>query len=90
MGHEITQRERDIWRAALTLANNICVQESDAHNADDEIAEAGAAGYCAERIRGWLDTPDDQMAELFQEAGVHVERDFMGEALNSGDGTYRP
>jgi hypothetical protein len=31
-----------------------------------------------------------KLSELFREAGVHVEQDFLGEALNSGDGVYRP
>lgn len=37
-----------------------------------------------------VEPTDEQLAEMFAEAGVHVERDFLNDALNSGDGTYRP
>lgn len=44
------------WRAAITLSNNICVQESDDYNSDDKIEEAAACGACARRIRANLDS----------------------------------
>lgn len=63
-------RDREVWRAALTLANNICVQESDRYNGDDAAQEASAAGYCARRICDWIAPPDVQLAELLEEAGI--------------------
>lgn len=91
MTTKITQRERDIWRAAITLANNICARRSDDCNADDgPLDRVHEAADCAGAIRSWIEPTDDQLAEMFNEAGVHVERDFLGDALNSGDGTYRP
>lgn len=93
MGYEtrLTDRERGIWRAALTLANNICVQESDLHNADDETSEADTANECAARVRAFIDADDKTLAELLAEAGVPDDgSDPLCEALNSGDGSYRP
>lgn len=90
MNQKPTQREKDIWRAALTLANNICVQASDRHNDDDEILESKATAACAKTIREWLEIGDEQLQWLFAEANVTVERDFLGDALNSFDGVYRP
>ena len=63
-------RDREVWRAALTLANNICVQESDRYNGDDRNAEAEAAARCARRCRMWIDPEDEQLAELLDEAGI--------------------
>lgn len=63
-------RDREVWRAALTLANNICVQESDRYNGDDATQEASATGYCAQRIRDWIAPTDEQFAELLEEAGI--------------------
>lgn len=68
----ISTRDKEIWRAALTLANNICVQESDAYNDDDETERSAAAAYCAQRLREWLEISDAQFAELLAEAGVAV------------------
>lgn len=68
---ELTERERGIWRAAITLANNICVQECDRLNDDDGPSEAiDATNKCAKRIREWAEPDDDQLAEMFCEAGV--------------------
>lgn len=87
----LTKRERGIWRAAITLAHNICVQQGNAINRDDGGSEAiDAATGCAQRIAGWIEPDDAQLAEMFAEAGVPDDCDFMGEALNSGDGVYRP
>ena len=68
---EATEREREIWNAAITLANNICVQESDRRNAMDDTREADAANECAKRVRGFIiDADDTQLIELLSEAGV--------------------
>lgn len=91
MRNKITKRERDIWRAAITLANNICVQRSDCHNREDGSNDrVNEAADCANDIRAWIEPTDEQLCEMFSEAGVHVERDFLSEVLNSGDGVYRP
>lgn len=94
MGYEtrLTERERGIWRAALTLANNICVRESDRMNADDGPSEAiHATADCAVQIRGWIDADDKQLAAMLDEAGVPGDGpDPLCEALNGGDGSYRP
>lgn len=65
-----TARDRMVWRAAMTLANNLCVQNSDRHNNDDETAESKAAADCAADICRWLEPDDGQLAELLMEAGV--------------------
>ncbi len=71
MTTKITQRERDIWRAAITLANNICVKRSDDINADDgPLAAVHELADCAGAIRGWIEPADEQLAEMFDEAGV--------------------
>ncbi|GEM_PF-5941200 len=92
MGYEpkLTERERGIWRMALTLANNICVRESDRMNADDYTAEAQTAADCAKAIRDWLDTDDEHLARMLRDAGVREYPDPICEALNSGNGSYRP
>lgn len=58
----------DVWRTALTLANNLCVQISDRHNGDDETREADAASECATSVRRWLD-PGDELWQMLAEAG---------------------
>lgn len=59
-----------VWRAALTLANNLCVQTSDRYNGDDATAEADAAAECARQIRGYLEPGAEELAHLLNEAGV--------------------
>lgn len=66
-----TDRERGIWRAAITLANNICVQECDRENSNDgDTGWIDGTAECAKRIREWVDPDDDQLAEMLGEAGV--------------------
>ena len=68
---EITQRERDIWRAAITLAHNICIQHSDDINSDDgSLEEMRTAEACAQYIVNWIKPDDDSLQEMFIEAGV--------------------
>jgi hypothetical protein len=67
----ISDREKAIWRAAITLGNNICVQECDRINDDDGPIEAiNATRECAHRIREWAEPTEGQLAEMFAEAGV--------------------
>lgn len=67
----ITEREKHIWRAALTLAHNICVQDSNAINNNDGSLEAVyAINDSAKRIANWLEPTEEQLAEMFAEAGV--------------------
>lgn len=61
---------RDVWRASMTLANNICVQESDRYRGDDQNIEAGVAGECAKRVRGWLDVDLKQLHGLLMASGA--------------------
>lgn len=64
-------RDKAVWRAALTLAHNLCVQSSDRLNDDDgplEVVDALTGE--AKRIRGWLEPTDEQLIEMFTEAGV--------------------
>lgn len=74
---KITQRERDIWRAAITLANNICIQRSNDLNDDDcSTEQVREAAECGNRIRNWIAPTDEQLAEMFDDAGVVVRRDW--------------
>lgn len=67
----LSDRDRSIWRAALTLAHNMCVQDSDRLNADDGSLEVvHALSDEAKRIKDWLEPTDDQLLEMFSEAGV--------------------
>lgn len=67
----ISDRDRAIWRTALTLAHNLCVQDSNRVNDDDGSLEVvRALSDEAKRIRGWLEPSDDSLAEMFSEAGV--------------------
>lgn len=62
---------REAWRTALTLANNICVQESDRLNAEDApIPAIHATAECARRVREWIDPTDEQLLDMLREAGV--------------------
>ena len=86
---------REVWRAAMTLANNLAVQVSDDMNSRDETEGADAASRCANRFREYLSPDDDALMEMLDEAGVKPPRsqplpDSIVEALNSGDGVYRP
>lgn len=94
MKPRITKREKGIWRVAMTLARNLCVQDSDRYNTDDRTTEAHVANECAQRVLGWAEPTDEQLAELLSEAGIAPQRasqpEWLSEALNSGDGTYRP
>lgn len=63
----------DAWQAAIKLAHNICVQESDRINADDGSIEAmDALGNAARRMREWLE-PGDQLPSLLAEATGRAE-----------------
>lgn len=67
----ISDREKAIWRAAITLANNICVQESDRENdRDGDTGWIDGTAECSKRIREWAEPNDAQLAEMFAEAGV--------------------
>jgi len=58
----------ETWRAATTLAHNICAQESDRINADDGSPEAmDALGEAALRIRGWIEPDAMQLLKLLAE-----------------------
>lgn len=61
---------KEVWRTAMTLANNICVKVSDRYNADDETEKADAAAECANKIRGWITPTDDQIVEMLEESGA--------------------
>lgn len=64
----------EAWNAALTLANNICVQDSDSLNAEDGSLEAmHALGAACQRIRGYLDMKPEHLDELLAEhTGRHA------------------
>lgn len=66
-----SERDKAIWRAALTLAHNMCVQTSNRINDDDGSLEVvHALSDEAKRIRGWMEPTDEQLVEMFTEAGV--------------------
>ena len=90
---EISQRDRDIWRAAITLAHNLCVQRSNDLNDDDGPTDRiHESADCAAAIRGWLEPEDAALEQMFQEVGVSgvALPDDIAWALNSGDGSYLP
>lgn len=67
----ISDRDKAIWRAALTLANNVCVQESDrARDDDGDTGWINGTAECARRIRGYVDPGDSHLADMFAEADV--------------------
>ena len=75
---KISEREKAIWRAAITLGNNICVQESDRENdADGDQGWINASATCAKRIREWANPTDEQLSEMFTEAGVPIEHECV-------------
>ncbi len=67
----ITERDRALWKAALTLAHNLCIQTSNRINDDDGPLEVvHALSGEARRIKGWMNPEDDQLVEMLKEAGV--------------------
>lgn len=63
---------REAWRAAITLGNNICVQESDRENASDgDIGWINGTAECAKRIRDYAEPAAAQLVEMLNEAGAH-------------------
>jgi hypothetical protein len=62
--------ERATWVAALTLAHNIAVDESDRRNNNDESEACDACAEVARRIRPWTDANERQRAEMVAECGV--------------------
>lgn len=67
----VSGRDRDVWRAALTLANNLCVQESDRENdRDGDAGWSDGTAECARRIRDYLAPGEPELAEMLAEAGV--------------------
>jgi hypothetical protein len=67
----VRSNQLDVWRVAITLAHNICVQESDRiNNEDGSLESVNALSECAKRIRGWLEPEDSQLVEMLNEAGV--------------------
>ncbi len=67
----ITEREKHIWRAALTLAHNILIQDLNVINDEDGSLEAmSALRSSSRRIKNWLNPTDEQLIEMFEEAGV--------------------
>lgn len=70
----ITPRTRGIWRAALTLANNLCVRRSDETRADYGPTEvAHALSEQAQEIRGWMEPSDRALEEMLSEALVPAD-----------------
>lgn len=67
----ITDRDKAIWRAAITLANNLCVRASDRENERDGSCNAIAmATHCARGIRAYVEPTNEELEEMFKEAGV--------------------
>lgn len=88
---------RGAWRTALTLAHNICVQDSDRINADDGPPEAmDALSEASRRIRGWIEPTDQQLIEMLREAGAlqdetaapHREGTYLTRTFWSPDKRY--
>lgn len=68
---KLSNRDRAIWKAALTLAHNLCIQKSNEINNDDgPLDVVNALSNEAKRIKGWLNPEEDQLLEMFREAGV--------------------
>ncbi len=59
---EITQRDRDVWRAAITLAHDLCIMRNDEHNESDQTAI-----HCAHDIADWFNPDDDRLAKIISE-----------------------
>ena len=71
MNPTITDRDKAIWKAALTLAHNLCIQTSNRINDDDGPLEiVHALSGEAKRIKGWMNPEDDQLLEMFKESGI--------------------
>lgn len=66
---------RGAWLAAITLANNICVQESDRENdRDGNTAWIDGTAECAKRIREYAHPTDAELTEMLDEAGANAAK----------------
>jgi hypothetical protein len=69
-----TNRDKAIWRAALVLAHNICIQTANSINDNDGPLEVvHALTDEAKRIISWEEPTDRQLLEMFDEAGIPDE-----------------
>lgn len=62
------QAVREAWRAAITLGNNICAQESDDENGNDgDVGWISGTARCAERIREYAEPSDEALRVMLSE-----------------------
>lgn len=77
---------REAWLAAITLANNICVQESDREN--DRDGDAGwidGTAKCANRIREYAHPTDAELLEMLDEAGANSAKAALSQQPEAVD-----
>ncbi|RRN78508.1 hypothetical protein EIM50_13545 [Pseudoxanthomonas sp. SGD-10] len=79
---------RGAWLAAITLANNICVQESDRENdRDGDTGWINGTAECAKRIREYAHPTDAELLEMLDEAGANAAKAALSQqpAAPSGE-----
>lgn len=78
---------RGAWLAAITLANNICVQESDRENdRDGDTAWIDGTAECAKRIREYAHPTDAELLEMLDEAGANAAKTALAQQPAAVDG----
>lgn len=81
--HEAEQAfHRPTWKAALTLAHNLCAQYSNRHNDNDETEQADALNEMCGHIKPYLDCTDEEIAEMVAEANPSS---YVNSSDSSGD-----
>lgn len=73
---------RPTWKAALTLAHNLCAQYSNRHNDNDETEQADALNEMCGHIKPYLDCTDEEIAEMVAEANPSR---YVNSSDSSGD-----
>jgi len=77
---------RGAWLAAITLANNICVQESDRENdRDGDTGWIDGTAKCAKRIREYAHPTDAELLEMLDEAGANAAKAALAQQPSAVD-----
>lgn len=70
----VSPRAHAIWRAAITLAHNMCARESNRIREDDGPMDATLAlDEHARNLRQWLEPSDEILRGIFEEASVPAD-----------------
>ncbi len=73
MSQNLNRSEDDVWAAAITIARNICEQESTNCKNTGNIAGASLAKHISARIKEWDETNVEKTWPVLSSIGVNVK-----------------